>query len=125
MKRSLQVATPLLTSAGLALLAGCHHPEPKRCVDENNRIVDQSFCLAAPPGPNGATINNHYYGPGLWPYHFYYGGGGGWAPGALVSGGSATPLSGHSYSTSSTTRGGFGSSFGGGSGEGGGGHGGE
>ncbi len=118
MKRSVQVSAPLLASAALALLTtGCRQPEPKRCVDENNHVVDQSFCANAPQGTN---LDNYHPG-GVWPYHYYYGGGGGFTPGAIVTGGSNTPLAGHSYST--TTRGGFGSSFGG-SGEGSGGHGG-
>ena len=116
MKRSIQVSAPLLASAALAVLTGCRQPEPKRCVDENNHVVDQSFCAADPQHP---AYNS--YRPGYWPYHFYYGGGGGFAPGAIVSGGSTTPIAGHSYST--TARGGFGSSFGGGGTEGGGGHG--
>ena len=108
-KRSTHVSAPLLASAALAVLTtGCHQHEPQRCVDENNRVVDPSFCANAPK-PGGT--NNNYGNPGFWPYHFYYGGSGGFAPGTIVSGGSLTPLAGHSYST--TTRGGFGSSFGG------------
>jgi hypothetical protein len=113
-KRSIQVSAPLLASTALAILTtGCRQPEPKRCVDENNRVVDPSLCQNQPnPSQPG-------YRSGYWPYHFYYGGSGGFAPGAIVSGGTTTPLDGHSYS-SSTTRGGFGSD----GGDGGGGHGG-
>ena len=108
-RRSSEVSVPLLASAALALLTtGCRRPEPQRCVDEQNRVVDASFCKGLPQNMN-STSTPH---AGYYPYHFYYGGSGGFAPGSIVSGGSATPLSGHSYSTSS--RGGFGSSFGGG-----------
>ncbi len=113
MKRSVSVSAPLLASAALALLTtGCRQREPQRCVDENNRVVDPSFCEARPAN----------YGTGYYPYHYYYGGSGGFAPGGYVTGGSTTPLAGHSYST--TTRGGFGSSGGGGDSSGGG-HGGS
>jgi hypothetical protein len=114
MKRSAQVSAPLLASAALALLTtGCRPTEPKRCVDENNHVVDQSFCQSQP------NPNQPGYRPGIgyWPYHYYYGGSGGFVPGSIVSGGSNTPLAGHSYST--TSRGGFGSSFGGGDSSGG------
>jgi hypothetical protein len=121
MKRSVNVSAPLLASAALALLTtGCRRQEPQRCVDENNHVVDQSFCQNAPQ----ANSNNNNYHPGYWPYHYYYGGYGGFTPGSIVSGGSNIPLAGHSYST--TVRGGFGSSFGGGDSSGGhGGSGGE
>lgn len=43
MRRSPQVAAPLLASAAAALLTGCHHgPEMQRCVDAQNRVVDPS-----------------------------------------------------------------------------------
>lgn len=126
-RRSLQVTAPLLAATAAALLAtGCHQPEPRRCVDDQNRVVDPSFCANLPQGQG--QPNNYRPGfPGYLPYRYYYGGSGGFAPGAIVNGGSYAPLAGHSYSgstaTGGTTRGGFGSSFGGG-GEGGGGHGG-
>ncbi len=136
MKRSLQVTAPLLASAALALLAGCRKPEMQRCVDENNKVVDDKLCANQPPGqpanlngqqqprrdPNGVLI------PFILPYHFYYGGYGGYGLGSTVGGGSNTPLSGHTYAGSSgartggTSRGGFGSTF---SGRGGGSSGGE
>ncbi len=121
-KRSLQVSAPLLASAAVAVLSGCHHaPEMQRCVDEQNKVVDQKFCQNL---PQQNQMNGSYGGGGgFYPYHYYYGGGGGWYPGTVVYGGSSTPYSGHSYTTSSsaahsvsgTSRGGFGSSFGGGS----------
>jgi hypothetical protein len=108
MRRSAHVVAPLLASAAVALLTGCRSQEMQRCVDENNRIVDPSLCKT-PSAPRAHG------------YHFYYGGSGGYVPGSYVRGGSAYPLSGHSYSTTSgTSRGGFGSSFGGEGGEGGG-----
>ena len=112
MKRSLQVSAPLLASAALAVLTGCHQrPEPQRCVDDQNHVVDPKFCANLPqPAPN--QQNHVGYGPLFLPYHYIYGGSGGFTPGAIVTGGSLTPLAGHSYS--STVRGGFGSTFGGG-----------
>ncbi|HLI76608.1 MAG TPA: hypothetical protein VKV02_06645 [Acidobacteriaceae bacterium] len=119
MRRSAQVTAPLLASAAVALLSGCHHgPEMQRCVDAQNRVADPGYCQA--------NAHGGYYG-GTGGYHFYYGGSGNYAPGSIVTDGSTTPVPGHSYSmTSGTARGGFGSSFGGGHGEGGegGGHGG-
>lgn len=123
MKRSLQVSAPLLAATALTLLSGCRQPEMKRCVDENNKVVDESFCKNAPGlQGNGQSNGNNGYRGGLgggmmfFPYRYYYGGGGGYGLGSSVFGGSITPLAGHSYS-SSTTRGGFGSTHGG-SGEG-------
>jgi hypothetical protein len=128
MRRSSAVIAPLLASAAVALLASCNSSEPQRCVDENNRVVDPSFCKNLPangqPVAGGLGNNGGYYNNGIFIPHFYryyYGGiGGGF--GSVLSGGSYAPLSGHSYSVSGTTRNGFGSSFGGGEGgEGGGG----
>ena len=82
----------------------------KRCVDENNKVVDQSFC-------QNQTQNQTNSVGHIPSFHFYYGGTGGFNPGTIAIGGGLTPISGASYST---TRGGFGSSFGGGEGEGGG-----
>lgn len=122
-KRSQHVSAPLLASAAVTVLAGCHHaPEMQRCVDEQNRVVDQRFCQSLPAQGSPGYVGG--YGGGFYPYHYYYGGGGGWYPGTVVYGGSRTSVSGHSYTTSSgaahsvsgTSRGGFGSSFGGGSG---------
>lgn len=118
--RSVNVSAPLLAATALALLTtGCRQPQPKRCVDDKNQVVDPSFCAAQNPNQ---PQNNGVYHPGYWPYHYYYGGSGGYAPGTIVTGGSTAPRPGVSYST--TTRGGFGSSFGG-AGEGGSGHGGS
>lgn len=116
MKRSAQVTAPLLTAAALSLLAGCRKPEMQRCVDENNRVVDDSLCKNL---PNQQPFNGNRGGMTFFPYHYYYGGYGGYGLGSTVSGGSNAPIAGHSYS-SSTTRGGFGSSHGGGDSGGGG-----
>jgi hypothetical protein len=118
MKRSTQVAAPLLAAAALSLLTGCR-PEMQRCVDENNHVVDDSFCNSQPSQHTAAGTGIY---PVFIPYHYYYGGWGGYGIGSLVGGGSTTPSFGRSYATSSgrTIRGGFGSSFSeGSSGEGG------
>ncbi len=107
MKRSTQVAAPLLAAAAVAMLSGCHQQEMQRCVDENNKVVDPSFCqqtgqVQRPDGHGGFIFIP-------MPYHYYYGGYGGYGLGTVVGGGSFTPVPGRTYST--TARGGFGSSF--------------
>jgi hypothetical protein len=111
MKRSSQVAAPLLAAAAVALLSGCREPQMQRCVDENNRVVEDHFCHDQ---KDQQQSNSTFHAS---PFHYYYGGFGSYSPGTVVNGGSSTPVSGVSYST---TRVGFGSSFGGGEGEGGG-----
>ncbi len=105
MRRSTHVAAPLLATAALSLLTGCRRPEMQRCVDENNNVVDDSFCKNQPgeqqrPDGHGGFIP-------FFPYRYYYGGWGGYGIGTQVGGGSYAPAPGHSY----TSRGGFGSSF--------------
>jgi hypothetical protein len=105
MRRSAQVAAPLLASAALALLAGCRKPEMQRCVDEHNVVVADNLCGAQgqqqrPNGMGGFYPN---------PYRYYYGGYGGYGLGSMVGGGGYQSMAGHSYA-SSTSRGGFGSS---------------
>jgi hypothetical protein len=117
MKRSTQVAAPLVAAAAMAMLSGCHHQEMQRCVDENNKVVDPSFCQQTGQQQRPDGHGGFIFVP--MPYHYYYGGYGGYGLGSVVGGGSYTPVPGRSYST--TTRGGFGSSFSGGEG---GGHGG-
>ena len=112
MKHSTQVATPLLAATALAVLTGCRAPQMKRCVDENNKVVDQSFCHDQNQDPNQPPQNNTTVH--IPTFRYYYGGSGSFDPGTIATGGSLAPLSGVSYST---TRGGFGSSFGGGEGE--------
>lgn len=133
MRRSAHVFAPLLASTALAL-AGCHHSDPQRCVDETGHVVDPKFCANLSPGSDhplagSQTNGGGYYGNGgvFIPhvYRYYYGGLGG-AIGSSVSGGGYAPIVGHSYSSSAgrgvsssgTSRGGFGSSFSGGHGGG-------
>ena len=119
MKRSTHVAAPLLAAAALALNSGCRKPEMQRCVDEHNVVVDDSHCANLPADQQGDQQQQRQpdghggFIPLFFPYHYYYGGLGGYALGSIVSGGSFTPMDGHSYATSSgrITRGGFGSSF--------------
>jgi hypothetical protein len=141
MKRSLHVSAPLLAAAALAIsTVGCRKPQMQRCVDEQNRVVPDSFCAAQHPpyhrsgaqcfdAQNLAVADNfcagRVQGTGsgfvYYPsYRYYYGGGGGFGMGSVVTGGGYNPAPGVSYaSPSSTTRGGFGSSHGGDSGSGG------
>lgn len=116
MRRSRHVVAPLLASAAVALLTACKQTEMERCVDEQNHVVDPKFCQ----NPQTPLYNTGGGTTVIYPYHLYYGGSGGYGFGSLATGGSNTPIAGHSYSTSSgTTRGGFGGFFSGG-GEGGG-----
>lgn len=114
MKRSTQVAAPLLAAAALSMLVGCKKAEMQRCVDENNKVVDDSFCHQTGQQQRPDGHGGFVFIP--MPYHYYYGGWGGYGLGSIVGGGSYTPAPGVSYST--TTRGGFGRSFGGGNGGG-------
>jgi hypothetical protein len=105
MRRSTQVAAPLLAATALSILTGCHR-EMQRCVDENNNVVDDSLCNNQPNQPQQRPDGHGGFIP-FFPYHYYYGGWGGYAIGSQVGGGSYSPTPGRSY----TTRGGFGSSF--------------
>jgi hypothetical protein len=130
MKRSTHVAAPLLAAGALAITTGCAKPQMQRCIDENNKVVEDSFCANLPA--NQSQQNQNLGGPGYIPYfpryRYYYGGWGDYNLGSHVGGGSFTPDPAHSYASRSgviTTRGGFGRSFsrffgGGGEGEGGG-----
>ena len=127
MKRSLHVSAPLLAAAALALTTGCRQqPEMQRCVDEQNHVVADNLCSASGQQPVRNPAGGFYP---MMPYHLYYGGLGGYSLGSIVSGGSYNAIPGRSYANSSrassTTRGGFGSSFGGGASGEGGGHGGS
>jgi hypothetical protein len=126
MKRSTHVAAPLLAAAALAITTGCEKPQMQRCVDENNKVVDDHFCANLPT----ANQIQQNFGTGYIPlprYHYYYGGWGGYGLGTPVGGGSYFPDPARSYASRTgaiTTRGGFGRSFSSSSGEGeGGGHG--
>ena len=118
MRRSAKVAAPLLAAAALAMLAGCRKPEMQRCVDENNKVVDDSLCDNQPNAQQQQNLQQqqHHSGsilPFIPLYHYYYGGWGGYGLGTLVGGGSTTPDPSRSYATRSgvTTRGGFGRSM--------------
>lgn len=110
MKRSTQVAAPLLAAAALAMATGCRKPEMQRCVDEQNHVVDDSLCANL---PNQQSLQQQPYRPGFPLYRYYYGGWGGFGIGTPVGGGGYVPDVSRSYITRSgvTTRGGFGSSF--------------
>jgi hypothetical protein len=105
MKRSTQVAAPLLAAAALAMTAGCNR-QMQRCVDEHNNVVDDSFCKNQPNAQQRPDGHGGFL-PIIFPYRYYYGGWGGFGLGTQVGGGSYTPAPGASY----TTRGGFGGSF--------------
>lgn len=111
MKRSAQVAAPLLASAALALLSGCRQPEMQRCVDENNHVVADNLCHQAGQQQRPDGHGGFIFLP--MPYRYYYGGYGGYGLGSAAGGGMFSPAPGHSYS-GSTTRGGFGSTLSGG-----------
>jgi len=117
MRRSTHVTAPLLALAASAMLAGCRKPEMQRCVDEHNVVVDDKLCQAQQGLQNGQQPRPDGHGgfmPLFIPYHYYYGGYGGYGLGSVVGGGGFTPMTGHSYASSSgarsgTVRGGFGS----------------
>jgi hypothetical protein len=108
MRRSHQVAAPLLATAAMAILTGCK-PQMQRCVDEQNHVVDDSLCANLPNQAAQQPNSPHFF----IPYRYYYGGWGGYGLGSVVGGGSYAPSLGRSYATRSgiTTRGGFGNSF--------------
>ena len=119
MRRSNLVFAPILASAATALLTGCHTNDPQQCVDEQNHVVNPSFCQNLQPGQTvaGTPVNSGgYYGSNgiFYPHLFrYYYGGSSSGIGSMVYGGSYAPTPGHRYSIGGTSRGGFGSSFGG------------
>jgi hypothetical protein len=138
MRRSTQVAAPLLAAAALSMLTGCQKPEMQRCVDENNKVVDDSLCANLPADQQGIQQQQRPDGHGgflpvIIPYRYYYGGWGGYGLGTVVGGGGYAPVAGRSYANRSgvTIRGGFGRFFSNSgshsstSGEGSGGHGGS
>jgi len=109
LKRSRTVELFLVVSAA-AVLTDCSPDTAsvRRCVDENNTVVDSQNCRVSQGQP----------------YHWYYGGSSGYAPiGTRVSGGSISPGAGSGEAESSTAHGVFGAAgeaHGGGGGEGGG-----
>ena len=108
MKRSAQVAAPLLASAALALLSGCRKPEMQRCVDETNHVVADTLCQQTGQQQRPDGHGGFIFLP--IPYRYYYGGYGGYGIGSPAGGGMFNAAPGHSYS-GSTSRGGFGSTF--------------
>lgn len=108
MRRSTQVAAPLLAAAALAMTTGCRKPEMQRCVDEHNNVVADSFCQSQPNQPQQRPDGHGGFLFVPMPYRYYYGGRGGFGLGGPAVGGSFAPTPGHSYATS---RGGFGRSF--------------
>jgi hypothetical protein len=108
MRRSTQVTAPLLAAAALSMLTGCRKPDMQRCVDEQNNVVDNSFCKHLPNQQQRSDGHGGFI-PFFPMYRYYYGGSGSYTPGTRADGGSYTPTAGRSY----TTRGGFGSFFGG------------
>jgi hypothetical protein len=118
MRRSTQVAAPLLAAAALSMLTGCRKPEMQRCVDEQNHVVDDKFCANLPADQQGIQQQQRPDGHGgflpiLIPYRYYYGGWGGYGLGSLVGGGGYAPVAGRSYANRSgtTIRGGCGRIF--------------
>jgi len=99
LKKSSHIQLGLLATFVLSLTS-CQRKEMQRCVDESQIVVDDHYC----------EINDAHY-------RWYYGGGGNYGAGSAASGGSFSPHSGMTGVTSSSvSRGGFGSSGGHGSG---------
>ena len=103
MKKSRQVRLAFLTSFAAAVLNGCDSNdggdwvEAKRCVDNNNLVVEDRLCdeTSSRSGSRGG--------------HFFYYGGRGYYPGDIASGGGRVPRGGVRYeSPSRIPRGGFG-----------------
>jgi hypothetical protein len=102
MKKSAKVTVALLSSFAAAIMNGCDDGgdwvEAKRCVDNDNVVVEDRWCEQ--------TNSSGVRGGG---FHSYYYGGRGYYPGDVASGGGRVPQGGVSYrSSSSIPRGGFG-----------------
>ena len=71
----------------------------QRCVDENNHVVDPSFCKNLAPCQSG--LKRRRFNPGFIPlYRYYYGGGGGYGIGSAGQRRRLrTDLAGHAYSS--------------------------
>src|SRR5271156_98783 len=116
MRRSTQVAAPLVAAAALSMLTGCRKPEMQRCVDEQNHVVDDKFCANLPNQTDSQQQRPDGHGgflPLFIPYRYYYGGWGGYGLGSVAGGGGYAPVAGRSYANRSgiTIRGGFGRFF--------------
>jgi hypothetical protein len=109
MRRSAQVAAPLLAAAALAITTGCRQQEMQRCVDESNKVVDESLCKQGAMQQRPDGHGGFLFLPS--PFRYYYGGYGGYGLGSIVGGGAYSAMPGHSYSNG-TIRGGFGGTFG-------------
>jgi hypothetical protein len=109
MKRSAQVAAPLLAAAALALATGCRKPEMQRCIDEQNTVVDDDLCHAT---GEERVLNTRVKPPN---YRYYYGGTGTTEPGTKATDGSYEPDPTHTYKVANasptTQRGGFGTTY--------------
>lgn len=105
MKKSTRVTLVFLSSLAAAFMNGCGGSddgdwvEAKRCVDNNDKVVEDQFCDQPAQSHSSTT---HYY------RHYY--GGSGYYPGDVAYGGGYQARQGASYvSSSRVPRGGFGS----------------
>ena len=105
MKKSAKVTLAFLSSLAAAVMNGCDNDkdgdwvEAKRCVDNNNVVVEDRLC-------NETTDRGGGHGGGY--YHYY--GGRGYYPGDTANGGGRVAQPGVNYaSPSHVARGGFGS----------------
>jgi hypothetical protein len=107
-KRSAQVAAPLLAAAALTFASGCRKPEMQRCIDDQNTVVDDDLCHAI---GEQRVLGSRVQPPN---YRYYYGGTGSTEPGTKVADGSFEPDPTHTYKVANspvTRRGGFGSTY--------------
>jgi len=124
MKKSKSVPLTILASVAALAMSGCSRKtELQRCVDQQQRIVDDRLCdqqQSLQQQPNRTP----YYPRAYYPYHWWYGGSSGGRFGDSIVGGAANPTRGFSSiragssgsgAHGGTSRGGFGSSMGGGS----------
>lgn len=103
MKKSAKVTVAFLSSLATAVMNGCGEGgdwvEAKRCVNNDNLVVEDRWCE-----DTGGNTGNRGVG-----YHSYYYGGRGYYPGEVAAGGGRVPQGGVNYrSASSIPRGGFG-----------------
>ena len=112
MKKSASVPLTILASVAALAMSGCNRrTEVQRCLDDQQRIVDDRLCDQARPYS------------GVYPhYHWWYGGASGGRFGDTVMGGGSSLSPGFSSvrageggAHGGTSRGGFGSSMGSGS----------
>ena len=109
MRRSVQVAAPLLATAALTFISGCRKPEMQRCVDEEYLVVDDDLCRA---NSETRVFNSSRIRPPV--YRWYYGGTGTAEPDTKAANGSFEPEQGHDYKVASSptiTRKGFGNTY--------------